>query len=94
MSDPVLAGRGLSKRYGDLLVLDRVDFAVARGDAVGIVGPNGAGKTTLLSVLAGAVAPSAGTVHIDGQDVTRLRPSCVAAGAWGGRSRSRARSAA
>ncbi|GAA4707599.1 ABC transporter ATP-binding protein [Phytohabitans rumicis] len=74
MSDPVLAGRGLSKRYGDLLVLDRVDFAVARGDAVGIVGPNGAGKTTLLSVLAGAVAPSAGTVHIDGQDVTRLRP--------------------
>jgi branched-chain amino acid transport system ATP-binding protein len=74
MSEPVLAGRDLSKRYGDLLVLDRVSFAVARGDAVGIVGPNGAGKTTLLSVLAGAVAPSAGTVYIDGQDVTRLPP--------------------
>jgi branched-chain amino acid transport system ATP-binding protein len=70
----VLAGRGLSKRYGDLQVLNRVDFAVADGEAVGIVGPNGAGKTTLLSVLAGSVAPSAGTVSLDGHDVTRLRP--------------------
>jgi branched-chain amino acid transport system ATP-binding protein len=72
---PVLAGRGLSKRYGDLQVLSDVDFAVGPSEAVGIVGPNGAGKTTLLSVLAGSVAPSAGTVHFDGQDVTRLSPA-------------------
>jgi branched-chain amino acid transport system ATP-binding protein len=71
---PVLAGIGLSKRYGQLVVLDAVDFAVTPGEAVGIVGPNGAGKTTLLSVLAGSTAPSAGMVHIDGQDATRLRP--------------------
>jgi branched-chain amino acid transport system ATP-binding protein len=45
-----LAGAGLSKRYGDLLVLDHVDFTVNPGDAVGIVGPNGAGKTTLLNI--------------------------------------------
>jgi branched-chain amino acid transport system ATP-binding protein len=72
---PVLAGSGLSKRYGDLTVLSEVDFAVSAGEAVGIVGPNGAGKTTLLSVLAGSVTPSAGTVRIDGQDVTRLNPA-------------------
>ncbi|HLL67813.1 MAG TPA: ABC transporter ATP-binding protein [Micromonosporaceae bacterium] len=73
-SVPVLAGAGLSKSYGNLPVLTEVDFAVSRAAAVGIVGPNGAGKTTLLNVLAGSVAPSAGTVRIDGQDVTALRP--------------------
>jgi branched-chain amino acid transport system ATP-binding protein len=71
---PVLAGRGLSKRYGDLLVLSDVDFHSDAGEAVGIVGPNGAGKTTMLSVLAGSVAPSAGTVWLDGHNVTPLRP--------------------
>jgi branched-chain amino acid transport system ATP-binding protein len=70
----VLAGLGLSKRYGDLQVLSKVDFSVGDSEAVGIVGPNGAGKTTLLSVLAGSVTPSAGTVILDGEDVTRLRP--------------------
>ena len=71
---PVLEGRGLSMRYGELQVLSGVDFAVAPGEAVGIVGPNGAGKTTLLNVLAGAVRPAAGTVSFAGRDVTRTRP--------------------
>jgi len=71
---PVIAGRRLSKRYGDLLALNAVDFEVGAGEAVGIVGPNGAGKTTLLSVLAGSTAPTEGSVQLDGQDVTQLRP--------------------
>ncbi|MGE5156202.1 MAG: ABC transporter ATP-binding protein [Betaproteobacteria bacterium] len=70
----VLAGFLLSKRYGDLLALNDVDFRADRGEAVGIVGPNGAGKSTLLSVLAGSVAPNTGRVHLDGQDVTTLPP--------------------
>jgi len=70
----VLAGRGLSMRYGDLVVLRDVDFAVAPGEAVGIVGPNGAGKTTLLDILAGSLRPAAGSVSFGGRDVTRLRP--------------------
>jgi branched-chain amino acid transport system ATP-binding protein len=70
-----LAGVGLSKRYGDLLVLDHVDFTVDAGDAVGIVGPNGAGKTTLLSILAGSLRPTEGTVRLDGEDVTSMSPA-------------------
>jgi len=71
---PRLAGEGLSKSYGEVVVLDRVDFRLQPAEAVGIVGPNGAGKTTLLNVLAGSVRPGAGTVRIDGRDVTGQRP--------------------
>jgi branched-chain amino acid transport system ATP-binding protein len=72
---PLLEGRGIVKRYGDLVVLDGVAFRLGAHDAVGVVGPNGAGKTTLLSVLAGSVAPTAGVVRFRGDDVTRLPPS-------------------
>jgi branched-chain amino acid transport system ATP-binding protein len=70
----VLVGRGLFKRYGELVVLDGVDFTVGAGEAVGIVGPNGAGKTTLLSVLAGSVELTSGEVELRGEIVTTLRP--------------------
>jgi branched-chain amino acid transport system ATP-binding protein len=62
-------------KYGDLRVLDGVDFSVGASEAVGIVGPNGAGKTTLLNALAGSIRPSGGTVSFAGQDITRLRPA-------------------
>jgi branched-chain amino acid transport system ATP-binding protein len=68
--DAILAGRGIAKNFGALQVLDGVDFAVAKGAAVGIVGPNGAGKTTLLNILSGALPPSAGSVWFAGADVT------------------------
>jgi len=66
----ILAAQGVSKSFGALLVLDKVHFGVGADEAVGIVGPNGAGKTTLLNVLAGAHAPSDGTVRFRGADVT------------------------
>ena len=68
--EPILAGRSIHKRYGRLLVLDSVEFAMEAGSAVGIVGPNGAGKTTLLDVLVGAQMPTSGSVHFRGADVT------------------------
>lgn len=51
--------------------LDRVSLAVGEGEAVGLIGPNGSGKTTLINVLSGVIRPTAGTIRIDGRDVTR-----------------------
>src|SRR5690242_17171360 len=70
----LLDAASIVKRYGELVVLDRVDFRVGAREAIGVVGPNGAGKTTLLSVLAGSVAPTAGVVRLRGEDVTRMPP--------------------
>ena len=70
MEAAVLAAAGVRKRFGALAVLDGVDLALHAGVAVGIVGPNGAGKTTLLNVLAGSLAPDAGTLAFRGRDVT------------------------
>jgi len=67
---PMLEGTRIDKSFGAFKVLKAVDFAVAPGEAVGIVGPNGAGKTTLFGVLAGALLPSAGTVRFAGADLT------------------------
>ena len=71
---PVLAGNGLTKRYGSLTVLDHVDFTVSDGEAVGIVGPNGAGKTTLLGVLSGSIPATSGSIRLLGEDVSHARP--------------------
>src|SRR5581483_3719664 len=70
--EQILAAVGVHKRFGALVVLDGVDFAVGEREAVGIVGPNGAGKTTLLNVLAGSLRPGAGRVELGGDDVTKL----------------------
>jgi ABC-2 type transport system ATP-binding protein len=59
-----LRADGLSKRYGDREALRGVSFTAARGEQVAIIGPNGAGKTTLLQILAGALAPSGGSVMV------------------------------
>jgi ABC-type polysaccharide/polyol phosphate transport system ATPase subunit len=64
---PVLAGRRLSKRYGDLVALNDVDFQAADGEAVGIVGPNGAGKSTLLKLIAGIYPIDSGRIRTAGR---------------------------
>jgi ABC-2 type transport system ATP-binding protein len=63
-----LAVRSLTKRFGERVALGEVSFALAPGELVGVVGPNGAGKTTLLSILAGVLAPDAGTLSGLGRD--------------------------
>ena len=62
----MLEARGLTKRYGGLLALDRVDFTLRRGEIVGYLGPNGSGKSTTVNMVVGLLEPSAGTIALDG----------------------------
>jgi branched-chain amino acid transport system ATP-binding protein len=63
----------LSRAFGGLVVIDRLDFKVERGEVVGILGPNGAGKTTLFNMIAGVIAPSGGRVLFGDRDITRMK---------------------
>lgn len=62
---------GLVKRYGELVAVDGVSFAVERGEVFGLLGPNGAGKTTTVEIVEGLRNPDAGAVTVLGIDVTR-----------------------
>src|SRR5213596_365198 len=72
MAEPLLAVRGLTKRFGGLVATDRVDLEVADGETLAVIGPNGAGKTTLIGQLSGDLVPDAGTIRFAGEDVTAL----------------------
>ncbi|MGH8992187.1 MAG: ABC transporter ATP-binding protein, partial [Acidimicrobiia bacterium] len=65
---------GITRRFGGITALAGVDLDVAPGTAVGVIGHNGAGKTTLFDVISGFVAPDAGRVALDGEDVTGRAP--------------------
>ena len=65
----MIEARGLSKRFGELLAVDRVSFRVERGEVVGFLGPNGAGKTTTMRMLTGFLPPSDGTALVDDADI-------------------------
>ncbi|MBN8941972.1 MAG: ABC transporter ATP-binding protein [Rhizobiales bacterium] len=68
----MLTVRDLNVRYGDVLALEALSFAVGPGQIIGLVGGNGAGKTTTLSAISGLVKGRTGTIELDGQDITRL----------------------
>jgi len=62
----VIAARGLTRRFGPRLAVDDLSIEVAQGEIVALLGPNGAGKTTTMRMLAGLIAPTSGSVTIDG----------------------------
>jgi ABC-2 type transport system ATP-binding protein len=66
-----LAARGLTRRFGETLAVDRLSFEVRAGEIFGLVGPDGAGKTTTLRMLAGILPPDDGTAEVAGVDVVR-----------------------
>ena len=67
---PVLEIRGLSKRFGELQALDRIDLTVAERGVHSVIGPNGAGKTTRSTASPAWVTPDDGAVTLRGQDIT------------------------
>lgn len=68
----LLRVEGVAKNYGALKAIDNLSFSLDAGEALGVLGPNGAGKSTLFNLIAGAVAPSAGSIHFKGRDITHL----------------------
>ena len=73
MTQPILEGRGLTKRYGKVTALDNCDFELMPGEILGVIGDNGAGKSTLIKAVSGAVIPDAGTVKLVGTDPHKIR---------------------
>ncbi|OHV57582.1 hypothetical protein BCD48_42835 [Pseudofrankia sp. BMG5.36] len=68
----------VSKRFGGVVAVDDVSFAVAAGEAVAVIGPNGAGKSSLLKVLSGTYRPDSGRIHVAGRRTDVLSPQAVA----------------
>ncbi len=72
---PLLEVRGVSKHFGGVQAVSRVDLAIGARGIVSIIGPNGAGKTTLINAVSGIFPASAGQIFFDGRDITRVPAS-------------------
>ena len=67
--ETVIEVKGLTRKFGDLIAVDHVEFGVYRGEIFGFLGPNGAGKTTTIRMLTGVINPTDGTATIQGHDI-------------------------
>jgi len=75
---PLLQAQHLTKRFGGLVAVNEVDFAVNQGEIAAIIGPNGAGKTTFFNIVSGVYAPDSGKLLFGGQDITGKGPEQIA----------------
>jgi branched-chain amino acid transport system ATP-binding protein len=72
MTSPLLELDQVTKRFGRVVIAEKLSFSIGAGDTVGIVGPNGAGKTSLFGLISGDLSPDAGEISFAGRTVTRL----------------------
>lgn len=77
MSTPEIELKGLQKSFGPTQVIRGIDLTIVKGERHAVIGPNGAGKSTLFNLVSGLLKPSAGTIALKGQDVTRLPPHLI-----------------
>jgi branched-chain amino acid transport system ATP-binding protein len=71
----ILAAEGLSKHFGGLIAVNKVNFHVYRNETIGIIGPNGSGKTTFFNLVSGLFPSTAGRIIFFGNDITHLPPN-------------------
>jgi branched-chain amino acid transport system ATP-binding protein len=74
MAQALLQLEGVSKAFGGLLCIDRLDLDVREGEVVSVIGPNGAGKTTLFNLVTGMYRPDTGDIRLDGESIVGLAP--------------------
>jgi branched-chain amino acid transport system ATP-binding protein len=74
-NQPVMATQWVTKKFGDFIAVNKVDFELENKETLGIIGPNGAGKTTFINLLSGFYPPEEGRVFYHGQDITDLSPA-------------------
>jgi branched-chain amino acid transport system ATP-binding protein len=72
MTSPLLELDQVTKRFGRVVIAEKLSFSIGAGDTVGIVGPNGAGKTSLFGLISGDLSPDAGEISFAGRTVTKL----------------------
>jgi branched-chain amino acid transport system ATP-binding protein len=70
---PILEVHGLSRSFGGVRVIEKLDLAVAGGEIVGLLGPNGAGKSTLFNLIAGVLSPDAGSITYQTRDISHMK---------------------
>lgn len=75
----MLEVQGITQRFGGITALEDISFTVKRGDITGVIGPNGAGKTTLFNIITGLYSQTAGSVTLNGTDISRLPAERLAA---------------
>jgi branched-chain amino acid transport system ATP-binding protein len=73
----LLEARALTKRFGGVVALDRLDLAVERNEILGLIGPNGSGKTTFFNVVTGIYSADHGDIRFDGAPITTASPQAV-----------------
>jgi branched-chain amino acid transport system ATP-binding protein len=74
----VLELQGVSKRFGGLVAVDELSFAVRENEVMGLIGPNGSGKTTVINLISGALQPSAGEIYLDEQMISERPARAIA----------------
>src|SRR5271156_1840409 len=71
---PILETIGLEKRFGGIVAAHDVSLSIEKGARHALIGPNGAGKTTVINLLTGVLRPTAGSIILDGKDITAVVP--------------------
>lgn len=74
---PLFELQKLTKNFGGLMAVNKLDLSVEKGEIVGLIGPNGAGKTTVFNLISGVLHPSSGRILFKGENITGLSPHAI-----------------